>query len=150
METGQKLKALNFLLDDNKIISCDDLFGKKLIIYFYPKDDTPGCTKEAQDFNSLNKKFNKLNVRIIGISKDSIEKHVKFKKKYNLSINLVSDEDLKICKAFKVWIEKSMYGRKYMGIERSTFLFDEKLVLIKTWRNVKVKNHAQEVLDFIS
>ena len=102
-------KSPNFKIigTSNRIIELNKIKSKFIVLYFYPKDDTPGCTKEAQDFNSLNKKFNKLNVRIIGISKDSIEKHVKFKKKYNLSINLVSDEDLKICKAFKVWIEKS-------------------------------------------
>ncbi len=150
MEIGKKLKTLNFLLDDNNVISNENLLGKKFIIYFYPKDDTPGCTKEAQDFTSLHNDFEELNVRIFGVSKDSLEKHKKFREKYKLIFNLVSDEDLKICKAFKVWVEKSMYGKKYMGIERATFLFDEKQILLKSWRKVKVKNHAQEVLDFIN
>ena len=150
MQTGEKLSNLNFILDNNKILKSDDLTGKKLLIYFYPKDDTPGCTNEALDFNELLSDFNRLKTTIIGVSKDSIEKHKKFKDKYNLKIYLASDEDIKICKIFQVWVEKSMYGKKYMGIERSTFLFDENLVLINSWRNVKVKGHAQDVLNFLS
>ncbi len=150
MQTGEKLSNLNFILDNNKILKSDDLTGKKLLIYFYPKDDTPGCTQEALDFNEFLSDFNRLKTTIIGVSKDSIEKHQKFKDKYNLKIYLASDEDMKICKIFQVWVEKSMYGKKYMGIERSTFLFDENLVLINSWRNVKVKGHAQDVLNFLS
>ena len=150
MKIGEKLSDIKFYIDNNKVLKSGDLIGKKLLIYFYPKDDTPGCTKEASDFNELLNKFSKLNTNIIGISKDNLEKHQKFKNKYNLKLNLASDEDLTICKLFKVWVEKSMYGKKYMGIERSTFLFDEKLTLIKFWRNVKVKGHAMEILDFLS
>ncbi len=150
MKIGEKLSDIKFYIDNNKVLKSEDLIGKKLLIYFYPKDDTPGCTKEASDFNELLNKFSKLNTNIIGISKDNLEKHQKFKNKYNLKLNLASDEDLIICKLFKVWVEKSMYGKKYMGIERSTFLFDEKLTLIKFWRNVKVKGHAMEILDFLS
>ena len=102
------------------------------------------------EFSELQKEFSKLNTNVIGISKDTLEKHQKFIAKYNLKINLVSDEDLKICKSFDVWVEKSMYGRKYMGIERSTFLFDENLILLNAWKKVKVKGHAKEVLDFIT
>ena len=123
--------------------------GSRVVIYFYPKDDTPGCTTEAIDFTSFKKKFEKLNVSIIGVSKDSILKHSKFIQKHNLKIELAADEDGSLCEMFGVWIEKSMYGKKYMGIERSTFLFDENLILIKDWRKVKVSGHAEEVLDFI-
>ena len=147
MKIGEKLKNLKFVIDKNTVISCSDLAGKKFIVYFYPKDDTPGCTKEALEFSNLKNQFDKKNVNIIGVSKDSIEKHKKFISKYNLNIKLASDEDLKICESFKVWVEKSMYGKKYMGIERSTFLFDENLRLIKSWRKVKVNGHVEEVLN---
>tara|TARA_B100000886_G_C20171724_1_gene386358 strand:+ start:30 stop:482 length:453 start_codon:yes stop_codon:yes gene_type:complete len=149
MKIGQKLTNLKFMIDKDTVISSSDLAGKKLVIYFYPKDDTPGCTKEALQFSNLKIDFDKKNVNIIGVSKDSIEKHQKFISKHNLSLKLASDEDLKICKTFKVWVEKSMYGKKYMGIERSTFLFDEKLQLIRSWRKVKVNGHAEEVLNSI-
>ena len=149
MKIGEKLQNLKFVLSDGNDLFSDDFLGKKLVVYFYPKDDTPGCTKEALEFSELQKEFSKLNTNIIGISKDTIEKHKKFISKHELKIKLVSDENLEICKNFDVWIEKSMYGRKYMGIERSTFLFDENLVLLNAWRKVKVKGHAKEVLNFI-
>ena len=147
MKIGEKLKNLRFVIDSDNIISASDLAGKKLVVYFYPKDDTPGCTKEALEFSNLKNEFDKRNVNIIGVSKDSTQKHEKFISKYKLNIKLASDEDLKICETFKVWVEKSMYGKKYMGIERSTFLFDENLHLIKSWRKVKVNGHAEEVLN---
>tara|TARA_B100000900_G_scaffold346857_1_gene311788 strand:- start:1266 stop:1721 length:456 start_codon:yes stop_codon:yes gene_type:complete len=149
MKIGQKLKDLNFKIDESLIISSKDLEGKKLVIYFYPKDDTPGCTKEAESFSEYSASFEKNNTLIIGVSKDSVEKHKKFILKYNLKLKLAADEDLSLCKAFNVWVEKSMYGKKYMGIERSTFLFDENLKLVKEWRKVKVKGHVEEVLNFI-
>ncbi len=149
MKIGQKLTNIKFIIDKDNVISSSDLVGKKLVIYFYPKDDTPGCTKEALEFSNLKNDFDKKNVNIIGVSKDSIEKHQKFISKYNLNLKLVSDEDLKICETFKVWVEKSMYGKTYMGIERSTFLFDENLHLIQSWRKVKVNGHAEEVLNSI-
>ena len=149
MEIKDKLENIKFIIDNDNVINCSDLKGKKLIVYFYPKDDTPGCTKEAIEFSNLKDEFKKKNVNIIGVSKDSIEKHQKFTSKYNLNLKLASDEDLKICKTFKVWVEKSMYGKKYMGIERSTFLFDENLQLIQSWRKVKVNGHAEEVLNSI-
>ena len=149
MNIGDKLKNLTFVIDSDSTISCSELAGKKLVVYFYPKDDTPGCTKEALEFSNLKNDFDKKNVNIIGVSKDSIEKHQKFISKYKLNLNLASDEDLKICETFKVWVEKSMYGKKYMGIERSTFLFDENLQLIKSWRKVKVNGHAEEVLNYL-
>lgn len=150
MKIGEKLKNLDFTVDNSISINSNDLLGGKLIVYFYPKDDTPGCTKEALEFTELFEKFKKKNTAIIGVSKDTIEKHQKFILKYNLKLKLASDQDLKLCKAFNVWVEKSMYGKKYMGIERSTFLFDENLTLINAWRKVKVKGHAQEVLNYIS
>ena len=149
MKIGEKLNNVKLLLEDGKNFSSDEFLGKKLIIYFYPKDDTPGCTKEAIEFSELIEEFKKNNTEIIGISKDSLEKHQKFISKHKLKVKLASDEDLEICKKFGVWVEKSMYGKKYMGIERSTFLFDQNLILIKEWKKVKVNNHAQEVLEYI-
>ena len=149
MKIGEKLNDVKLLLEDGKNFSSDEFLGKKLIIYFYPKDDTPGCTKEAIEFSELIEEFKKNNTEIIGISKDSLEKHQKFISKHKLKVKLASDEDLEICKKFGVWVEKSMYGKKYMGIERSTFLFDQNLILIKEWKKVKVNNHAQEVLEYI-
>ena len=139
---------LNLKLMKKNSLILTNLKGQNLIIYFYPKDDTPGCTVEAIDFSKLKNKFSKLNTKIFGVSKDSIEKHKKFINKHNLTIDLISD-DGSICEKFGVWIEKSMYGKKYMGIERATFLFDDDLKLIKIWRNVKVKGHVEEVLNFI-
>ena len=148
MNINDKLNDFNFKIDENKVIKTKDLKGQNLIIYFYPKDDTPGCTVEAIEFSKSKNKFSKLNTRILGISKDSIEKHKKFITKHSLTIDLISD-DMSICEKFGVWVEKSMYGKKYMGIERATFLFDENLKLINVWRNVKVKGHVDEVLDFV-
>ena len=123
MKLNDQLKDFKFKIATDKVIKEQDINGQKVLIYFYPKDDTPGCTLEANEFSTFKKKFLNLNTQILGISKDSIEKHEKFKKKHNLKIELVSDENGEICKLFKVWVEKSMYGKKYMGIERATFLF---------------------------
>tara|TARA_B100000029_G_scaffold449012_1_gene471886 strand:+ start:260 stop:718 length:459 start_codon:yes stop_codon:yes gene_type:complete len=149
MKIGNKIKDMDLLLENGVKKNINE-FSKKLLIYFYPKDDTPGCTLEAIEFSGLKSKFEEKNIQIIGISKDTIEKHKKFRSKHNLSIDLASDESGKICKLFKVWVEKSMYGKKYMGIERSTFLLDESQKLIKEWRKVKAKGHAKEVFEFIS
>ena len=149
MKIGQELKEIELKIDESESLSENDLKGKKVVIYFYPKDDTPGCTVEAIDFSSLKKKFEKLNTLVIGISRDSIKKHKKFAEKHNLTISLASDESGLLTEKFGVWVEKSMYGKKYMGIERSTFLFNDKLKLIKVWEKVKVKNHADEVYNFI-
>ena len=118
-----------------------------IVIYFYPKDSTPGCTKEGEDFRDLHKEFIKSNAQIYGVSRDSIASHQKFKAKYKFPFHLISDEDESLCKLFDVIKEKNMYGRKYMGIERSTFLINDKGQLLSEWRKVKVKGHAQEVLD---
>ena len=148
MIISEKLNNFKFRIDEDQFISSEDLKGQKLVIYFYPKDDTPGCTVEAKDFSKTKNKFSKLNTKILGVSKDNIDKHKKFITKHSLTIDLISD-DGSICEKFGVWVEKSMYGKKYMGIERATFLFDQNLKLIKIWRNVKVKGHVDEVLSFI-
>ena len=148
MKINDKLKSLSFQVDENKLINDYDLKDNTSIIYFYPKDDTPGCTKEAIEFSNYFEKFKKLGVKIIGVSKDSIEKHKKFKNKYNIKFDLASDDGT-LCNLFNVWVEKSMYGKKYMGIERSTFVIDKDLNIIGVWRNVKVKGHVEEVYSFI-
>lgn len=123
------------------------LRGKKVILYFYPKDNTPGCTTEGQNFRDLHKEFKKENTVIFGLSRESLKSHESFKSKQSFPFELISDPDEKICKQYDVIKEKSMYGRKYMGIERSTFLIDEKGRLVKEWRKVKVTGHAKEVLE---
>lgn len=123
--------------------------GRKLVLYFYPKDDTTGCTREAQDFTALADDFAKAGADIVGISKDSIKSHAKFADKYGLKVTLGSDESGAVCEAFGVWVEKSMYGRSYMGIERSTFLIDSSGKIARVWRKVKVANHAAEVLEAV-
>jgi thioredoxin-dependent peroxiredoxin len=117
------------------------------VLYFYPKDDTSGCTAEACAFRDALPDFSKVKAQVIGISRDSVASHDKFKQKYKLPFPLASDEDGKVCRAYGVWVEKSMYGRKYMGIERSTFLIDGKGVVRAIWRKVKVPGHAEAVLD---
>ena len=143
---GHQLENISFMIGESNFINLSTLKNKKTIIYFYPKDDTPGCTKEAIAFNTNLKKFEKLGVQIFGISKDSIEKHEKFKNKYSLNLDLVSD-DGSICSQFGVWVEKSMYGKKYIGVDRSTFLINSKGFVVKEWRSVKVKGHVLEVLE---
>ena len=121
--------------------------GKYIVLYFYPKDDTPGCTIETNDFNKLLPQFKKINCEIFGISKDSLNSHKKFKKKYDIKFDLLSDENKEIIKKYKVWGKKKFMGREFMGLIRSTFLIDKKGKIIKIWKNVKVKDHAKEVLE---
>ncbi len=124
-----------------------DYRGKPFVIYFYPKDDTPGCTREAQDFTALAGDFTHAGVALLGVSKDSVAKHAKFAAKYDLTIPLASDDEANtVLTAFGAWVEKAMYGRQYMGIDRSTFLFDASGALAKAWRKVKVPGHAEAVL----
>ena len=125
-----------------------DKIKKYIILYFYPKDDTPGCTLETKDFNSLISKFSKNNCNVYGISKDSLESHKKFKKKYKIKFDLLSDEKKIAIKAYKVWGKKQFMGKEFMGLIRSSFLIKNKKI-IKEWRSVRVKNHAQEVLNYI-
>ncbi|EJF82186.1 peroxiredoxin [Bartonella doshiae] len=140
--------APNFDLprDGGGRLCLSDLQGKPIVLYFYPKDDTSGCTNEAIDFTRLKTKFEEIGVVIIGVSPDSIEKHDKFKIKHGLDIILVSDEEKTTLQAYGVWIEKSMYGRKYMGVERSTFLIDSTGIIAEEWRKVNVSGHAENVL----
>ena len=127
----------------------DDFKGQKVILFFYPKDNTSGCTQEACDFRD---NINRLTsfATVIGVSPDSIKSHLKFKEKQGLNFILLSDPEHKLAEAFNVWVEKSMYGRKYMGIERSTFVLDENLNIIKEWRKVKVKGHIDEVINYLN
>ena len=148
LKENTKIKNLKFKINTSDFLNSQDLLGKKTVVYFYPKDDTPGCTKEAISFSEKINEFSNLNTQIFGVSRDSFEKHEKFKKKYNLKVNLISDEG-EITEYFGVWVEKSMYGKKYMGIERSTFVIDEQLKILKIWRKVKVSGHVEEVLDFV-
>jgi peroxiredoxin Q/BCP len=120
--------------------------GSPLVLYFYPKDDTSGCTREAQDFTALANDFSSAGARVIGVSRDPMKRHEKFIEKYTLSVPLVSDEDGRVSDAFGTWVEKSMYGRKYMGMERATFLIGGDGTVRKAWRKVKVPGHAAEVL----
>lgn len=144
---GKKAPAFSLPADDGSTVSLKSLAGKRAVLYFYPKDDTPGCTTEGIAFSALKKKFDAAGTVVLGISKDSIEKHCKFRDKHNLTVRLLSDEDGKMLEAYGVWTEKSLYGRKFMGIERSTFLIDEKGVVRKVWPKVKVNGHAEEVLE---
>jgi len=131
---------------DGKPVSPADFRGNKLVLYFYPKDDTSGCTREAQDFTALADAFENAGTWVLGVSKDGPKSHAKFAGKYDLKVRLASDEDGAACEAFGTWVEKSMYGRKYMGIERATFLIDRDGTLARVWRKVKVPGHAEEVL----
>lgn len=149
IEEGAKAPAFSIALDNGETLKSSTLRGKKVVLYFYPKDDTPGCTVEAIDFSASKAKFTRAGATIIGVSRDSVAKHEKFKKKHGLKIDLGGDEDGKVTEDFGVWVEKKLYGRKFMGIERSTFLIDEKGAIRKIWRKVKVAGHADEVLQAV-
>lgn len=146
METGQQAPDWRLTLADGSVLSLSDLAGKAHVIYFYPKADTPGCTNEAKDFSALADEFAATGVDVIGVSKDSPKKLVKFADKYGLSVALGSDDGGHMTEDFGAWVEKSLYGRHYMGIERCTFLFGNTGALVRAWRKVKVKGHADEVL----
>jgi len=146
MQHGDAIPAVTVTTANDERLALGDLAGP-LVVYFYPKDDTSGCTREAQDFTALASEFERAGVRVIGISKDSPAKHRKFAEKHALAVELVSDEDGTACDAFGVWGEKQMYGKTYMGIERATFLFDRDGKLVQSWRKVKVPGHAEAVLE---
>ena len=146
MKIGSKLPKLKLPATGGKDVAFADFKGKALVIYFYPKDNTPGCTQEGIDFRDLYKDFQKAGAAILGISRDSVRSHENFAAKYKFPFPLLSDGDEAACKAFDTIKEKSLYGRKYLGVDRSTFLFDAKGVLRREWRGVKVKEHAAEVL----
>ena len=143
------MKASNFTLPstNQNDYSLKNSIGKYVVLYFYPKDDTPGCTIETNDFNKLLSKFKKLDCEIYGISKDSLKSHAKFRKKYKIKFDLLADEEIKVLKKYKVWGKKKFMGREFMGIIRTTFLIDKKGKILKIWKNVKVKDHAQDVLE---
>jgi peroxiredoxin Q/BCP len=142
---GDKAPAMTATASDGSSINLASP-GQPLVLYFYPKDDTSGCTREAQDFTALADDFRKAGVKVVGISRDPMKAHEKFIGKYSLAVPLISDEDGRISDAFGTWVEKSMYGRKYMGMERATYLIGADGRSLKAWRKVKVPNHAQEVL----
>ena len=146
LQDGDKAPDFALPADGGETIKLAALKGKPAVLYFYPKDDTSGCTLEAKDFTRLAPDFKKAGVEVIGVSPDSVESHAKFRKKYDLAVRLAADADKAVANAFGVWVEKSMYGRKYMGVERSTFLIDKAGRIAKSWRKVKVPGHAEEVL----
>ncbi len=143
---GDKAPPFTLESDGGKKVSLKDFAGKPIVLYFYPKDDTPGCTKEAIGFSAAATAFKKAGAAVIGVSKDSVASHDKFKKKHALSLVLASDPEGEVIESYGSWVEKSMYGRKYMGIDRSTFLIDSKGRVAKIWRKVKVSGHVEEVL----
>ena len=147
MKIGIKAPKFDLKSTGKISFSLKDYLGKYVILYFYPKDDTPGCTFEANDFNKLLPQFKKLNCEVFGVSKDNLKSHDKFKDKYKLKFDLLSDEELTVLKKFKVWAKKKFMGREFMGILRTTFLIDKKGKILKIWENVKVKDHAKEVLE---
>jgi peroxiredoxin Q/BCP len=146
-----KFKAPNFKLlsTGDKEIELKKLKSKYIVLYFYPKDDTPGCTLETKDFNKLLNKFKKEDCLIFGISKDNIKSHEKFKKKYSVKFDLLADEDKKVMKTYKVWAKKKFMGREFMGTVRSTYIIDNNKKILNSWTNVKALGHANEVYDFL-
>jgi peroxiredoxin Q/BCP len=150
IQVGALSPSFNAVCDDGSRIELSELRGKNVVLYFYPKDDTPGCTIEAQDFTQNIEKFVSLDTVILGVSRDSIKSHCNFIQKYNLAFNLISDEDGEICSVYGVLKEKSMFGKKYIGIERSTFLIDKRGNLLKIWQPVKINGHIDEILGFLA
>lgn len=147
IEVGKNAPNFSLPSDEGTEISLSELKGKNVVLYFYPKDDTPGCTIEAQDFTRKLKDFEKLDAIVLGVSKDSVKSHCKFIEKYSINFNLLADEKQEACKNYDVIKEKSMMGKKYMGIERSTFLINKLGKISKIWREVKVNGHVDEVLE---
>lgn len=150
LDAGDKAPTFKIAGDNGETWSSSGLKGTRYVVYFYPKDDTSGCTKEAIAFSAALGKFKKAGVEVIGVSKDSLESHAKFRKKHKLKIALGSDPDIKMANDWGVWVEKSLYGRKYMGLERATFLVNEKGVIEKSWHKVKVPGHVESVLQAVS
>ena len=146
LKTGEKAPDFNLAADGGRMIALKSYLGKNLVLYFYPKDDTSGCTQEAIDFNAMRLEFEKADTAILGVSPDTVKRHDKFKAKYELEFPLLSDEEKGMLLAYGVWVEKSMYGRKYMGVERTTVLIDKDGRIAQVWSKVKVPGHAAEVL----
>ncbi len=134
---------------EGRSVKLSDLRGQRLVLYFYPRDDTPGCTQEARDFTDLSPQFAAADTRIIGVSRDSVASHTKFADKFAIPFALASDGSGRVCEAFGTWVEKSMYGKKYMGIDRATFLIDEEGRVVRSWRKVKASGHAAQVLEVV-
>lgn len=149
LEAGDKLPAVKLMDDTGAKISTKDLLGKTLVLYFYPKDDTPGCTSEAGQFTEHLKAFRKKGAEIVGVSRDGVASHQKFKEKYGIPYRLLADTEQELCDAFGVIVEKNMYGKKSLGVQRSTFLIDPKGKIVKVWPKVKVDGHAEDVLAAI-
>jgi peroxiredoxin Q/BCP len=149
MTVGDTLPNLDLVLPDGTRANLRDRVGRIFVLYFYPKDDTSGCTREAQDFSAHHADFASLGADVLGVSRDTPAKHQKFIAKYDLSVPLASDEDAVVLEAFGVWVEKQMYGKTYMGIERATFLFGADGVLVRAWRKVRVPGHVAEVLEAV-
>ena len=147
LRPGDAAPSFSLPATGGREISLSDLEGRKVVLYFYPKDDTSGCTREAQDFDALREAFAACDTEVIGVSADGLSSHDKFKTKYGLDLTLASDEAKGALEAYGVWVEKSMYGRKYMGVERSTVLIDRDGRIARVWPKVKVPGHAQEVLE---
>ena len=150
LEEGKKAPNIKLKDQDGNTVSLDDFKGQKVVVYFYPKDDTTGCTKEACSFRDEFPKFERLDTKVIGISPDSVESHKKFAEKYNLPFTLLSDEGKETVESYDVWKQKSMYGRNYMGVERTTYIIDEDGKIQKVFPKVKVENHIEEVLKEIT
>ena len=147
LEEGSKAPDFSLPTDGGETVSLATFTGKPLVLYFYPKDDTSGCTKEAIAFTGLAAEFDAIGAKVLGVSPDSVQKHAKFRAKHDLGVMLGADEEKQTLETYGVWVEKSMYGRKYMGVERSTFLIDGTGVIRKAWRKVKVPGHAEAVLE---
>jgi peroxiredoxin Q/BCP len=147
LDVGKKAPAFSLPADSGGKVSLSDFAGKRLVLYFYPKDDTPGCTTEAREFSAAIKKFAKLNAAVVGVSKDSVERHCKFRDKYALTIPLLSDEDGKVIEKYGAWGEKNLYGKKSMGIVRTTVIVDEQGVVRKVYPKVRVAGHVDKVLE---
>ena len=150
LDIGDKIPPFSLTLDTGEAITDKDLKGQTTVLYFYPKDDTPGCTKEACAFRDGFSKFKRRGIRILGVSKDSVASHVKFRKKYSLPFELISDPDVELAKAFGAWGEKNMYGKKTMGVIRSTFVIDEKGKIARVYPKVKPDEHADQILSDLS
>lgn len=148
-DVGDQAPDFSLARDGGGTVGLDDFKGRQLVVFFYPRDNTPGCTKEAIGFSQLLADFNDANCDVVGISADSVKKHENFIAKHDLKVILGADPELETLKDFGVWVQKSMYGRKYMGIERTTFLIDANGKITRVWRKVKVTNHAQEVLEAV-
>lgn len=150
IETGSKVKNQSVVLEDGSKKKLKELLGKKgMVLYFYPRDNTPGCTKEACSFRDHNSDIKKLGYSIVGVSADSVESHQKFIARQSINFPLISDESTELCEQFGVWKEKNMYGKKFMGIQRATFLLDSNLKIIHAWPKVKVDNHTREIMEVI-